>query len=185
MIENTTIPEQQNNLSNELHYSYTAENIEDAEDLFIEAKDNLLNVNEWVKNSGLNDINIILLDPHKKEVHRQAHMGDHIKIEKTNNTYWLHIDILEYDDYPDENKEAFTICLRPIEQITTSDHINKIFFLSIERINAHLFSYGQFTIIDNRYKIDIPSDKLVPITILPSLSNEEWGKLLKNFISFT
>lgn len=185
MTDNKVSQDNADLLSAELHFSYTTEFIEDAEDLFIEAKEKLFNVNKWTEQGSLQGVNIILLDAQKKEVHRSAHTGDHIKFEKDGIVSWSHIDLIEYDDYPDENKESFTICLRPLELTYTNDeHINKMIFLSIERINAKLFTYGQFALIDDRYKIELPSENLVPLTILPILTNEEWKKLLKSFINF-
>ena len=173
MTENTIV----SNQHNELHFSYAAEFIEDAEDLFIEAKDALFDINNWAQAAGLKGINFTLTDAHKKEVHRTAHTGDHISIEKDKVTYWLHVDIVEYDDYPDENKESFMICIKPL-----GSQNDNIICLSIERINTRLFAYLNYV---EANAIDL-IDNQSPMTenTIPILSHIEWSALLKRFISF-
>ena len=164
---------QLDDLQKELQHSYTAEFVEDAEDLLIEAKENLVDVNNWTKISGLSNSIFQLTDNHKKEVNRSAHTGDYIKLEKDNNTYWFHVDIVEYDDYPDENKESFTISLNPLDTIN-----NKLINLSIERINLKLFARLYITtgIAD---KNAATSDNNLPVLV-----EKEWDQLIQGFIRF-
>ena len=78
--------------------------IEDAEDLFILAKDRLLDVNDWNEGNG----NYTLTDSHKHKLHRNAHTGDFIK---AGEEQWLVINKIQYDDYPDVNGESITLFL--------------------------------------------------------------------------
>ena len=59
-----------------MEYSINTHSIEDAEDLFILAKDRLLDISDW--NDGQT---YVLTDGHKQKAHRNAHSGDFIKIE--------------------------------------------------------------------------------------------------------
>ncbi len=81
---------------------------EDADSLFLIAKDRLLDVNEW---GNILSFNTTLTDTHGQKVHRDAHMGDLVKAEVSDGLFWAHIDNILYDKYPDDNAEELSINL--------------------------------------------------------------------------
>lgn len=86
-----------------MEYSINTNSIEDAEDLFVVAKDRLLDISDWHDGQTY-----ILTDGHKQKAHRNAHSGDFIKIDG-NTEEWIVINKIQYDDYPDINGETITL----------------------------------------------------------------------------
>jgi hypothetical protein len=155
-----------NNLPDELHFSFHSEFIEEAEDFFIEAKDNLFNVNHWAERADLRHMRCTLIDTHGKELRRKAHTNDFIKIIKNDSDAVLFIELIEYDDFPDDNKESFALNLtipHDIEELG-----EPVAHLIVERNNTDLSAFCYFE-HDNAAAI---------------LSAEEWIELLKSFLIF-
>ncbi|MBS1772072.1 MAG: hypothetical protein JST82_04385 [Bacteroidetes bacterium] len=88
-----------------MDYSISTNTMDDAEDLFIVAKEKLLDVNDWHCNYPF-----ILNDSKKHKVHRNAHSGDFIQRTSTSDE-WYVINKIQYDDYPDIAGESITIFL--------------------------------------------------------------------------
>jgi hypothetical protein len=110
------VPHQQQGLEKNLEHGIISDSIEDAEDDFVDAKDRLLDVNNWTKYSEINSIGIRLKDSHGKETSRHARRGDHIRIDMPAGGFnWVVIEAIEYDDYPDQGMETFAIRVRPSE----------------------------------------------------------------------
>ncbi len=115
------IPHHFDGESKDLEYSTELKNVAEAEDLFVDAKERLWLVNEWSKiATGLN-VQLHLADNHGKLVNRRARPGDHIRLNFNGSEVptaapdfdWVIIEAIEYDDYPDENRETFALRLRP------------------------------------------------------------------------
>lgn len=106
------VPEHTTGISKDLKYDIVAESVEDADELFLIAKDRLLAVNKW--QSLCEDIGELkLTDSHGNEMQRNAHYNDHIKIDEPGHaTEWVHIDGIEYNDFPDEDYETMAIRMR-------------------------------------------------------------------------
>lgn len=106
------------------HYMIT-NTIEEAEDCFVDAKERLLDVNNWNRYNPVPGISFRLTDGHGRDVHRRAHKGDHIKIDVPGGD-GIHccavIEAIEYDDYPDLGMEAFTLRLHPCSHAGTEDN---------------------------------------------------------------
>lgn len=109
------VPGQQKTVHKTLRTSVTMETTEDAEDLFLLAKERLTDVNRWYEMKGCTAFRFALSDSHKHPVHRFAHTGDYINPAEpgSNDTEYTHIELIRYDDYPDENSEIFTLTLQP------------------------------------------------------------------------
>jgi hypothetical protein len=114
------IPSQQYGLEKNLEYTIICDSIEEAEDCFVDAKERLLDVNNWNKYSEIRSLQFKLSDSHGKEAHRHARKGDHIRIEvlptgqgRVEGIDWVAIEAIEYDDYPDQGMETFGMRLHP------------------------------------------------------------------------
>lgn len=90
-----------------MEFTVTTHDIEDAEDLFLLAKDRLLDINEWHHLSA-NRHSYTLADRNSHKLHRNAHTGDYI-ISQNNKEEVLHIDSIIYDDFPDMGGESISI----------------------------------------------------------------------------
>ncbi len=118
------IPEQQKGLEKNLEYAFVCDSTEEAEDCFVDAKERLMDVNNWNKYGGIDELEFKLSDSHGKEMHRHARKSDHIKIATEGGSGeldWVAIEAIEYDDYPDQGMETFGMRLHP-----SADPVNKI-----------------------------------------------------------
>jgi hypothetical protein len=86
-----------------MEYTISTNNLEDAEDLFIVAKERLLDINDWHSANRF-----ILTDAHQHKVQRNAHKGDFITKSSFPNEKYI-INKIQYDDYPDIAGESITI----------------------------------------------------------------------------
>jgi len=110
------IPVQISGFEKNIEYSIHTNAVDDAEDWFVDAKERLLDVNNWIKYSKISDIDFHLTGAHSALLNRKAHNGDHIRIDiRSRNTGfdWVAIEALEYDDYPDLSMETFAMRIRP------------------------------------------------------------------------
>jgi hypothetical protein len=112
------VPEQLEGLKKDITESLAAVTIEVAEDLFVDAKERLLDVNNWKRYSADANATFTLTDSHGNTVKRRARRGDHIRIDAPgagidgSGFDWAAIEAIEYDDYPDVNMETFAMRLR-------------------------------------------------------------------------
>lgn len=114
------VPIQIQGAEKDVVHAADATTAEDAEDWFVDAKEKLLDVNNWKKYSDSASINFVLTDSKGRTVKRNAYRGDHIRIESPlagtgqgSGFDWVTIEALEYDDYPDTDMEAFAMRVRP------------------------------------------------------------------------
>lgn len=110
------IPTQLLGKEKDIAHSIYTNTTEDAEDWFVDAKERLLDINNWRKYSGSGGVDFKLTDSRGKVLNRKAHNGDHVRITVTPGiaTFdWVVIEALEYDDYPDTDMETFAMRVRP------------------------------------------------------------------------
>jgi hypothetical protein len=111
------VPVQTQGISKDLAHTITIDDIDDAEDGFVIAKNKLLDVNAWHKISSAPGAIFMLTDSHGRPLRRKAHRGDHISIAQHGDGRgyeWGIIDAIEYDDYPDKDMEAMALHVRPV-----------------------------------------------------------------------
>jgi hypothetical protein len=160
-----------------MEHTIIADSIEYAEDSFVDAKERLLDVNNWKRYTSLPGAVFELRDSHGKLVNRKAHKGDHIKINMPG-AGDVHccvvIEALEYDDYPDLCMETFTMRIKPCEHGEGNDEEETALegALVIERRNKHLFA-------NFHRRNDSGMEGSVNQLGLPDAG---WGILLKRFV---
>lgn len=105
------VPRQQDGEQTDVVYAITTEFVEDAEDLFVDAKDRLLEVNKWASFAGFTSLSFSLADAAGHPLKRRLHRHDHIVIALPGDVAAdrFTVDALEYDDYPDDDYETFAI----------------------------------------------------------------------------
>lgn len=108
------VPEQATGTEINLITKLVIEDTAEAAAAFVDAKDSLLNVNNW--DCYCTDIHFSLADHRGHPGKRLAHKGDYIianiPAQDTvlkEETDWIHIDAIEYDDYPDTDSETFAL----------------------------------------------------------------------------
>lgn len=120
-----------------MEYSVVANSLEEAEDLFLLAKDRLLDINEW-HSLCANGTVYTLMDKHKQKVHRNAHTHDLIKKSNGSDECYF-ISGIVYDDFPDVAGETLSLLLQP-ETSATDEHLQAII---VKRIGKVLWSTAQ------------------------------------------
>ena len=127
----------------DIAHSLSADTVEDAEDMFVDAKERLLDINNWRKYTPTLTGEFQLIDANGKELHRKAHKGDHVRISASGAvTGWMIIEGIEYDDYPDADIETFTLHLNTSAapaQNTTDVHNAAAITVLVERRQWKLF----------------------------------------------
>jgi len=159
-------------LDKDLEYSILVNDHDDAEDGFVDAKERLLDVNNWSRYGNLPEFAFQLRDSHGKGLARHARRGDLIAIGAAGqgSTPWQVIDAIEYDDYPDLDMETFAIrlhaCHEPAAGGMPSNSL--IVWRRGKRLSATCHV---------RHGHEVECDMLVQ-----ELSPDQWNSLLKGLV---
>lgn len=175
------VPQHDDGTSTDLEHTIAAGNLEDAEDLFVDAKDAMLDVNTWAKRLAP-AVLVHLADAHGKPVNRSARRGDHLCLDSGSPDHdyeWVLIESLEYDDYPDDLKETFAIRLHAV---AAPGHISPATFseeasgtLVVERLGRNIHALYHWR--------DCGEDHQVRTGLWHSISNDQWLTIITGFIA--
>jgi hypothetical protein len=189
------VPEHLRGIQKDLSFAVTIESGEDADDWFVEAMDRLLKINDWNKLSNTIKLLFSLTDHHGKNVSRRAHRGDYIKILSKGNTsiadhepHWILVEAIEYDDYPDNDKETIAIHLQPSigpfqKNGYHHDNMEASGTFVIERQAKKLTaSYHSRNDISETIAAAQDHEILSAIISWFSIPHQQWEDLIKNFI---
>ncbi len=98
-----------------MEYQNEATDIDDAKDIFLLAKDRLLDVNDWGLLLRNSDLNINLTDSKGRKAHRDARVADKVQISTlqngTSSDMWTEISRIQYDYFPDIDCETISMLL--------------------------------------------------------------------------
>ncbi len=191
------VPDQIKGEEKNLEVAKSASDIEEAEDWFVEAKERLWYVNHWKQAGQSSCFHFCLADNQGNILNRKPRKGDHIRIAKNDSGLvkgeeqdLFIVEALEYDDYPDENKESFAIHLSPVKSFLISG-LNTIpepvdrftITLVIVRDNRILKAlyhgrneFGHLEIAAEEARIEKDNSSW------PGLKDEDWQGLLKWFM---
>jgi hypothetical protein len=118
--EHKLVPNHTGGIQKNLKHDLVLDSLDDAEELFVIAKDRLLNVNRWQQTASSVSAEFQLTDKYGQEMSRPAHSNDLIRIKiaapgsASGDGYdWVLVEAIEYDDYPDEEYETFAMRVRP------------------------------------------------------------------------
>lgn len=154
--------------------SFMAEDEEDAEELFVTAKDRLLHVSHWASYYPNESIGFQLIDHHNHAVERSVRKGDFIEVTNKGIVCWLKVTAVIYDDFPDQNMESFSVEAWVTAPITEQDDATYMHSPSLFRIAR-----------DGRELLAIfHGDKYSDTIDNASLGNicwKEWGKAMLDF----
>lgn len=196
------VPPQEQGTHKTHKHSITTEDIEDAEDFFLIAKDRLLDINGWGTLAGAASASFQLTDLHGHEAHRKAHTGDHIRINipgpgsQTGDGYdWVRIETIAYDDYPDESSESITMRVRPSANPTGEAGDVAHFFKDaatstfiVERhgkiLAAHYYGRNEVPNTAADSLMDKARNVAVATGAMLGLSDVQWKNLVKGLLDF-
>jgi hypothetical protein len=100
-----------------MEFSVSTRSLDDAEDLFIVAKERMLDINDWQS-----EYCFTLTDSHKQKMQRNAHTGDFIKKDTTPEEWYI-INKIQYDDYPDIAGESITLFISNVNDVESMHSI--------------------------------------------------------------
>ena len=194
------IPQQQTGVQKDFKAEAVFNEIEEAEEAFLKAKERLLNINSWheiaenlTSKFQIKDANGAVLDRHVKK-------GDLIEInipgpEHTEGTGgdWVRVEDLAYEDFPDQNREFIVITVRPVSDPLKKEDTTSHFFdpgatssFVVERINNKLMAnYHGRNEKPNKEGdgvIDKVRNALVALGAVAGFSELQWKGLLQGFI---
>lgn len=97
-----------------MEFSQHLPNLDDARDLFLLAKDRLLDVNDWNSMLTNTDYHITLTNANGQKQHRDARVGDLIRFTEANQKdaateKWIAITKIQYDFFPDIRSESISM----------------------------------------------------------------------------
>lgn len=196
------VPEQRRSLAKDLHATSRQPGQEEADDLFLTAKDRLLDVRHWQDLAGAAGASFALTDASGHEVHRPAHTGDYIRIRIPGPGHaggdatddWVHIELIRYDDFPDENRESIGMRVRPSRMPGSNEEAPAHFFseeasstLIVERIGstvmAHYHGRNEVPNTGTDNLADKARNTLVAPGALAGFSDLQWKALLEGLIA--
>ncbi len=190
----------QEGVNKHFEQSIVLDSMDDAEDMFVIAKERLLNVNDWHELGGEMSASFMLTDKQGKEVHRHAHKGDLVKIKipgpgnAAGDGYdWVSVERIRYDDYPDNAAEQLVLELKPAASPLSAENTTAHFFdehassiFVLERIKTKLKAsyYGvhEKPNTEPDSLIDKGRNLLVATTAIAGGSALQWNALLKGII---
>ncbi|MCB0695814.1 MAG: hypothetical protein KDC07_00535 [Chitinophagaceae bacterium] len=97
-----------------MEYSIKMNDIDDARDMFLLAKDRLLDINDWDCLFAGSEYSITLTNSKGAKLHRDARVNDLVNIAAANNMgnsseMWIRIKAIQYDFFPDVRSESISI----------------------------------------------------------------------------
>jgi hypothetical protein len=193
-------PEQVEGIKKDLEESVSFDTQEDAEDMFVLAKKRLLHVNDWHIISESIKSRFQLVDDHGHPINRSAHQADLIAIgipapdtETGEGKDWVIVEAIEYDDYPDENRELIAMRVRPVPNPHTKDDSVAHFFSDsststfvIERdhrtLTARYYGRNEKPNLEAESLPDKMRNVAVSIGAMLGFSDIQWEGILKGFL---
>jgi hypothetical protein len=159
-------------VKNHVEHGFVADMIEEAEDWFVDAKEKLLDVNNWERYCPGVMAAFRLADSHGNPIRRRAHRGDYIISDNANNgaITWLAIDAIAYDDYPDITMETFTMHLR-----SGSGPLHR-------QNNGHADSYPAAVILIERRGKKLSCFCLTDEDAFAGLQDEQWRRVVRGLV---
>ncbi len=194
------VPEQVYGASKDFKRQVIMETQEDAEDMFLLAKERLLNVNEWKKLIDGTSAEFQLTDINGTPLNRNAHVGDDICIDipgpgnvAGNSKDWVKVEEIVYDDYPDENGEMISIRLRPISAPVNKNESTAHFFkdtatstIQIKRwgkiVAAYYYGRNEVPNTQTDNVLDTVRNIAVAATAIAAFSSIQWTNLLEGLL---
>ena len=167
------VPKQTGGSEKNIEFSITADSVDNAEDLFVSAKDRLLDVNNWAQCAGITDTRVMLADVRQKPLHRNAHPRDHICVIITDTrpvADRLVIGAIEYDDYPDDMRESLAIHIQPADVVT------------VEASTTIVIDRTGKTLVASYHGRNEPLSETKDTNAWLGLSDVQWSSLLQGFL---
>jgi len=174
------VPQQIQGPGLDIAHHITVDTTDDAEYGFVDAKDRLLDVNNWNKYCPEMETEFRLTDHHGLGAGRHARKGDLLRIDKPGVSPvkpggfdWVAVEAIEYDDYPDLGMESFAMRLR----IAADPHRKDEF------ITEHSDSTITFVIERRGVKLYASYHGRNGVGVIEQMTAGEWECLINAFLA--
>lgn len=201
MKAESLIPEHQEGIAKKTHESAELTNVSEARQLFMLAKDRLLNVSQWQRIADGASGHFLLTDQNGKPLYRPAQQGDYVRInlpapgrasENESGYDWVILDIVKEGE--DEEGPWIVLNTRPSPDPTKPDNDTSHFFSGKssgtfvirhcgKRVEAFHYGRNEQPNKEGENLIDKVRDIAVAIGAFLGLSDVQWSNLLKGFLS--
>lgn len=177
-----------------MEHSINIPDIDDARDMFLLAKDRLLDINDWNTFFTNGSFNIELKSNKGEKLHRDARTDDMVHIAATNNTgisteSWAKVKQIQYDFFPDIRSESISLLLTtsnsPSGNGIESEHVAyETILIKREQniITVHCNAGNELPMLEDEYP-DEHINSLTDLHPVISIPTESLSQLLYNIIS--
>lgn len=174
-----------------MEQTINAIDIDDAKDIFLLAKDRLLDINDWKTLLGSTPYDVQLTNEKNNKVHRDARINDKVTInhfEQQQPSISAVISNIQYDYFPDMDSECISLLLNKDEDLKPNEHYRSTTSETVlirrtgQHLTAHLNIGNELPDINDI----LPFEHINPIVDLHPVLNlpkSQLETLLKAFIS--
>ena len=196
----TVIPTQQAGASKDIEHTEVALDENDAQKLFMIARNRLMNVNEWHHYAEGMSATFHLTDAAGNEVDRTVEKDDYFKISipapgpaESRGYDWVRIEAIEDVSDPNGPRECFAIRVRPApdptQRVENVSHFFKDEATSsfvVERdgstVKAGVFGRNEVPNTETDNLVDKVRNAIVGATAIVGLANIQWKNLVKGIV---
>jgi hypothetical protein len=198
--ENKIIPDQEKGAKTDTSENVKAYTPEEAKKVFAEAKEKLLDINNWNKLCGIASSIFYLTDEQGNQIHRQPIKGDYIKIDlpapgstSGGGFDWVRIEAIEDKSNPEGDTESFAIRVRPAENPQEPGEDTAHFFKEdatssflIQRkgkqVNAEVHGRNEIPNAANKGVFDKIRNLIVGLSASTGLAIPQWKSLINGLL---
>lgn len=195
-----TVPPQMEGAEKNIEHTVSAADENDARQLFVIARNRLMDVNHWHRYSEGVSSKFQVTDAMGREVNRTVEVNDYFKIDlpgpgsaEGKGYDWVHIEAIDDRPDPDGSKESISIRARPSPNPQSTgenvahffkDRSTSSFVLQREgsRVTAAVYGRNETPNTETSNVIDKVRNVLVGSTAIAGLSNVQWKNLVKGLI---
>lgn len=200
-INERMVPPQESGAETNTEHSTDAHDEAAARELFGQAKQRLLNVNEWEGICGAGSAAFQLTDASGKDVERTAQESDHFKIDipgpgtLTGDGYdWVQIERIEEERDPSGNEESILMRVRPATNPTNdagdvahffSEDATSNFIVKRSGLTVSAAVYGRNESPNTHMEkgIDKARNAMVALSAMVGISKIQWKSLVKGLLT--
>lgn len=171
-------------------FSVTCYSQEEAQQLFLNARNNLLNISDWQRLAGKTSAAFILTDSERQPVTRQAMNGDEIRIEyqhsdRAVSAIWVRVVAVE-EDHHDLSRSQVILRLKLVDTFASEhdlidDHKTSSTFMVEKRnsvITASVFGSTAERERESEGLLSTLRRSLMPVNAVTGLSTPQWQNLV-------
>ena len=195
MSEKISLPKQKEGAQSDNCFTIKSNTLTEAENLYNNAKENLIHVNNWNKLAGGLSAKFQLTNSHGDALYRPAKEKDHIKIQLPvagKHYDWVKIESIE-EEKVDDLHEHITIKVRPTNDPLTSERDTAHFLTSDATSSFSIQRKGEKVTAAINGRNELPNTQtkgffrkirnaIIGLTVMLGLNTPQWKALAKGLV---